>query len=369
MGRRPNPTAQPEMRNPKGTDMNAILLVGGYTGGAGTGRGIEAVRRRSGAALEGLGTAVQADSPSYLARHPRRDVVYAACEMTRQVRAFTVAAGGLLLEPLGEAGAAGEYVCHVAVDPEGRWLVASSYGDGLVHLFTLDDAGAITAGFDGPAAIDAAAAASGAMVKPSRAHAALVLPDGRVASTDLGHDLLRIWSVIDTGAAGFALRLDQELPLPSGSGPRLLDLHPNGCIYVVTEYSVQLLVIAPDASNGLYSISGIFPVLPDGAAPAVGDVGAHISIDAMAARVYVTVRQRNSLHTFGIAEDGRTLHPLAETPTGGNWPRHHLQQGGQILVANQLSNTVTSFELDADGIPRALPGELAVGSPTCLLAL
>ncbi|AMB60163.1 lactonase family protein [Microterricola viridarii] len=348
--------------------MNATLLVGGYTGGAGAGTGIEAVRTHDGAALTALGTSALVDSPSYLARHPQLDVVYAACEMTRQVRAFTVHDGGQRLEPLGELGAAGEYVCHVTVDPGGRWLVASSYGDGLVHLFTLDASGAIVSGFDGPAAVDAAAIAAGATPRPSRAHAALALPDGRVATTDLGHDLLRVWSVV-SGATGFTLVLDQELALPAGSGPRLLELHPNGCIYVVTEYSVQLLVIAPAGADGTYALTGIFPVLAGGEAIADGDTGAHISIDAAAARVYVTVRQRNSLHTFGIAEDGRTLHPLAEISTGGNWPRHHLQHGGQIHVANQLSDTVTTFALDADGIPSTLLGELATGAPTCLLAL
>lgn len=348
--------------------MNATLLVGGYTGDSGAAVGIEAVRVRGDAGLEAVGTAVIADSPSYLARHPHRDVVYAACEQAAEVRAFGVQGGGRVLEPLGEAWGAGSLVCHVAVDPHGRWLVGSSYGDGLVHLYTLDEAGAITGSFAGSAAVDRAAAASGAAPRPSRAHAALPLPDGRIATTDLGHDLLRIWSVVD-GADGLALALDQELALPVGSGPRLLDLHPNGCIYIVTEYSIELLVVAPDGADGAYALSGIFPVLPDGEAPAEGDCGAHISIDAAASRVYATVRRRNSLHTFGIAEDGRTLHPLAEISTGGNWPRHHLQLDGLIHVANQLSNTVASFALDAEGIPTALVGEFAVGAPTCLLPL
>ncbi|PPL14553.1 lactonase family protein [Microterricola pindariensis] len=348
--------------------MNATLLVGGYTGDSGAGVGIEAARARSGAGLEAVGTAVPADSPSYLARHPRLDVVYAACEQIAEVRAFTVRDGGQVLEPLGESWGAGSLVCHVAVDPHGRWLVASSYGDGVVHLYTLDESGAITASVEGPAAIDRAAAAAGTPPRPSRAHAALALPDGRIATTDLGHDLLRIWSVVEANG-GLALTVEQELALPAGSGPRLLDLHPNGCIYIITEYSIELLVVAPSPADDTYSLAGIFPVLTGGEAPAEGDAGGHISLDADAARVYVTVRRRNTLHTFGIADDGRTPHPLAETASGGNWPRHHLQQGDQLHVANQLSNIVTTFQLDADGIPGAVLGELATGSPSCLLPL
>lgn len=355
--------------------MNATLLIGGYTGEAGAGKGIEAVSQVPDAALSNSGLATEAASPSYLARHPRLGVVYAVCEMTPEVRAFSV--GGSEDEPavslaaLGEAWPAASDVCHVAVDPNGEWIVTSSYGDGLVQLFTLDADGAIVAGFDGPAAIDYAAQEAGTEPRPSRAHAALVLPDGRIATTDLGHDLLRVWSVARESGDGsrYALSLEQELALPEGSGPRLLELHPSGHIYIVTEHSVELLIVAPDADGSTYALIGMLPVLSGGEAPAEGDTGAHISIDASAGRAYVSVRKRNTLHTFAIGADGSTLHPLAEISTGGNWPRHHLQHEGQLHVANQLSNTVATFELDEEGIPSVLLGELATGAPTCVLAL
>ena len=356
--------------------MNATLLVGGYTGETGAGRGIEAVSQAADAALSSLGTAAVADSPSFLARHPRLGVVYAVCEMTPEVRAFSIDgpedAAAVTLNPLGAAWRTASDVCHVAVDPDGQWIVTSSYGDGLVQLFTLDADGAIVAGFDGTAAVDYAAAEANTEPRPSRAHAALVLPDGRIATTDLGHDLLRVWSVglVELGdGERYELTLDQELALPAGSGPRLLELHPSGHIYIVTEYSVELLIVAPDADGTTYALVGMLPVLAGGEAPAEGDTGAHISIDAGAGRAYVSVRKRNTLHTFGISEDGNALHPLAEIATGGNWPRHHLQHEGQIHVANQLSNTVTTFVLDGEGIPSVQLGELTLGAPTCVIAL
>ncbi|MET0853221.1 MAG: beta-propeller fold lactonase family protein, partial [Microterricola sp.] len=380
---------------------------GGYTGEAGAGVGIEAVVQTSDAGLVGLGTAVVVDSPSYLARHPRVPVVYAVSEVAGEVRAFGVEGGGeggadeggigsgtevgpvtgaeqraaVTLSPLGAAWPAGDLPCHVAVEPNGRWLVTSSYGDGIVCLFTLDERGAIVARFEAAAASDHAAAAGGTPPRPSRAHAALVLPDGRIASTDLGHDLLRIWSVASSGSSGssgssaegtgerFELRLDQELALPPGSGPRLLDLHPSGHIYVITEYSIEIAVVAPVADSGMYALSGMLPILPAGEAPAAGDCGAHISVDAATARVHASVRGRNSLHSFGISADGGTLHPLAEIGSGGDWPRHHLQHDGRLYVANQFSNTVTSFAIGDDGLPGALLGELASGAPSCVLAL
>lgn len=367
--------------------MNATLLLGGYTGEAGAGVGIEAVALTTDAGLEALGTATAVDSPSYLARHPRLPVVYAVSEVAGEVRAFSVEGAGdggtdngvddgpgatgsaaraaVALNPLGGPWPAGGLVCHVAADPDGRWIVTSSYGDGIVCLFTLDDRGAIVARFEAPAA-------GGTPPRQSRAHAALVLPDGRIASTDLGHDLLRIWSVVPSGAGElerFELLLDQELALPAGSGPRLLDLHPSGTIYIITEYSIEIAVVAPVVGSAMYALSGMLQILPEGEAPAAGDCGAHISIDAATARVHASVRGRNTLHSFGISADGGTLHPLAEISTGGDWPRHHLQHGGRLHVANQFSNTVTTFAIDDDGLPGALLGEYGSGAPSCVIAL
>lgn len=356
--------------------MNTTLLVGGYTGENSARVGIETVIQAPDAALSSPSTAIAAESPSYIARHPRLGVVYAVCEMTPEVRAFSIEGvhdeAAISLSPLGASWAAGSDVCHVAVDPNGHWLVTSSYGDGLVQLFTLDGDGAIVAGFDGPAAFDYAAAESASEPRPSRAHAALVLPDGRVATTDLGHDLLRVWSVnhVQLGdGSRFELTLDQELALPEGSGPRLLELHPSGHIYIVTEHSVELFVVVPVTGSNDYALLSTQSVLSEGETPAEGDTGAHISIDAENGRAYVSVRKRNTLHTFGISEDGSALHPLAEISTGGNWPRHHLQHEGQLHVANQLSHSITTFALDAEGIPSMQLGELAVGAPTCVIPL
>lgn len=349
--------------------MTAALLIGGYTGGAGSGIGIEAAACARGTAPTPLGTAAVADSPSFLARHPRLPIVYAVGETAGELRTFAVREGGQRLEPLGEPWPTGESACHVAVDPAGRWLVTSSYGEGLVQLFTLDERGTVTARSDGAPA----GAGDAADARLSRAHAALVLPDGRIATTDITRDLLRVWSVREErGAAGareHALVLDQELALPAGSGPRIPVLHPSGHIHIVTEYSVELLVVAPPGRGGGYTLSGTFPVLPAGERPAAGDSGAHLCLDEAGTRAYVSVRQRNSLHTLAVSEDGAGLHPLAEIGTGGDWPRHHLLHDGLLHVANQRSSTVTSFAIDVDGVPGASLGALATGSPCCVIAL
>jgi 6-phosphogluconolactonase len=55
-------------------------------------------------------------------------------------------------------------------------------------------------------------------------------------------------------------------------------------------------------------------------------------------------------------------------PTGGEWPRHMTLLGDHLYVANQLSQSVSSFRVDREtGVPVSLGEPNAEPSPTCLL--
>ncbi len=80
-------------------------------------------------------------------------VVYAALEKRRQVQAFR-RTGDATFVPLGAPVAAGDAVCHVAVSPDGRFLIASCWGDGRVVRMDLDAAGRPSSPVLAPAAVD-----------------------------------------------------------------------------------------------------------------------------------------------------------------------------------------------------------------------
>jgi 6-phosphogluconolactonase (cycloisomerase 2 family) len=80
-------------------------------------------------------------SPSWLAAHPRLDVVYAALEGEGCVAALA-RTGDTSFSALGSSVEAGEAVCHVAVSPAGDYLLASCWGgDGRVVRIALDGSG------------------------------------------------------------------------------------------------------------------------------------------------------------------------------------------------------------------------------------
>jgi hypothetical protein len=118
----------------------SALWSGSYTADSnGHGDGIGALSLNDDGTIARTGTAVIADSPSFIAVSRTAPVVYAALESAQEVRAYAVT-GASTLEPLGDAWPAGPAVCHVTVDPLGRYLIATCWGDGTVHAYELDAA-------------------------------------------------------------------------------------------------------------------------------------------------------------------------------------------------------------------------------------
>lgn len=390
--------------------------LGGYTadmGGNATGIGMllagAADDASAGGQLAFAGDVVATDSPSWLTAHPSLDVVYAALEQRQQVRAFR-RAGESTSAALGAPVAAGEAVCHIAVAPDGRSLVASCWGDGRVVRMDLDAAGRpsspalAAAAVDpyGPEAsvpreagdLDLAAAARAlreaageeyahlvpdhdrddaaagehgadaeggdeASARPSRAHQALYLPGGLIATTDLGYDLVRFWR-----DGGSGLRPVQQVALPRGSGPRHMAWHPSGHLYVVTELSCELFVLAP-SEDGTWRLIGGTPL---GAGTLPGDAAAELALSRDGEFLYAGVRGSNTIATLRVRGAGELVTPVALVDAGVDWPRHHLVVRDTLLVTGQLSHEVASLTLDLrTGVPGRVRHRAAAPSPTCLL--
>ena len=349
-----SPMPAPVHTVPRTPDPNELIWTGCYTAdGGGHGTGIGALRAAPEGTLSWLGVAAVADSPSFLAVHPARDVVYAVGEAARTVRAYR-RSGESGLAPSGPDWLAGDAACHVAVDPRGRFLVVTCWGDGQVLLYELDDDGGISARF--------AAAGSIAPGRSSRAHASLMLEDGRVMTTDLGHDLLRVWNY----APSQGLLLDHEVTLPQGCGPRHLVQHPGGSVLVVTEYSIEVAMVQRSRESGIFGLAGIVPATSAGALP--GDSAAEIALAADGRHAYVGIRGSNRISVLEVAPDGGALRPVADVPSGGDWPRHHLVRNGWLHVAHERSGDVVTYPLDAEsGLPGKAVGRLEVPSPTALV--
>ena len=188
-----------------------------------------------------------------------------------------------------------------------------------------------------------------------------MLPDGRVMTTDLGHDLVRVWRFVP----GEGLKPDHQVVLPLGSGPRHMARHRSGTVFVDTEYSVEVAAVRMEP-DGTYELAAVVPASATGAKD--GDAGAEIALSPDGRFAYVGVRGTNRICVLEVASDGIGLEPRGEVPCGGEWPRHHLVREGWLYVANEGSDDVVSFRLDPEtGLPDGPVGRVETGSPSMLL--
>ncbi|WP_200952015.1 beta-propeller fold lactonase family protein [Arthrobacter sp. Soil736] len=344
------------------SDNHTLIWTGSYTADSGGhGAGIGAVSANPDGTLTWLGTAAKADSPSFIAVHPSLPVVYAVGETAKTVQAYR-RRGEFGLEAVGEPWAAGEAACHVAVDPEGRFLMVACWGDGQVLLYELDTDGGMTARFSAAPSVDPHRDEESDGGRPSRAHASLMLADGRIMTTDLGHDLLRVWNYVPR--AGLAV--DHEVVLPKGSGPRHLVQHPGGTVFVVSEYSIEVFAARAASGAGRFELVSKGPATAGGAQE--GDSAAEIALSPGGKHVYVGVRGSNRICVLEVGGTSGQLRPVMDYASGGDWPRHHLVRNGWLHIAHERSHDVTTFRLDPEtGLPGDVHHRLVAGSPTALV--
>ena len=379
---------------------------GGDAAGIGTLMAGAADAPLAGGALAFAGTVATAPSPSWVAQHPSLDVVYATLEYDGTVAAFR-RTGEASFAPLGAPVAVGAAVCHAVVAPDGGFLVASCWGDGRVVRVALDAAGAPTAAVLGAAAVDphagpvdpyaavhaesgmdastrameaelAAAARSlraavgdefahlvpgydaptedaepeesgeeASAARVSRTHAAVVLDDGR------------IWRPTPGG-----LRLDAEVVLPFGTGPRHLVRHPSGHLHVVTEYSCEVFTLGRDRDGRWRLLGGV----PASALPTDGDSAAELAMSHDGEFLYAGLRGSNTIATLRVRGAGERLDRVALVDAGVDWPRHHLVVRDTLLVAGQRSDDVVSITLDTrTGVPGRVRSRAEAPAPTRIL--
>jgi 6-phosphogluconolactonase (cycloisomerase 2 family) len=389
------------------------FLLGGYTadmGGSAEGIGMliagAAEDHLAGGALGYAGQLVRADSPSWLSRHPSLDVVYAALEGRGSVQAYR-RTGEEAFVAVGTPVEVGEAPCHVAVTPDGRAIIASCWGDGRVVRMSVDAAGrpyspvvlpgAVAAdGTDatgaggGESGVDLSAAAralraavgdeyahlvpdhdaddepaaspgAGEDGPTSRAHQTIALPGGVFATADMGLDLVRFWR-----SEGERMLPAPAVGLPRGTGPRHMVWHPSGHLYVVTELSREVFVLAWSAPQRSWRIIGASSVGPTLST----DAAAEIALSRDAEFVYVGIRGSDTISTLRVRDGGARLDPVALSDSGVAWPRHHVVVRDTLLVAGQRSDDVVSLTLDdRTGVPGRVRFRTAAPSPTCVLPL
>jgi 6-phosphogluconolactonase len=357
------------------------LYLGAYTAGAGgqadgiavllhdpaTGEWIsptdDAESTASIAALTAAGDAPQ--SPSYLAWHPDGRHLYAVGEVANgRVWAYQVDDSGGPPHVIGSAPTGGEFPCHLAVDPTGRYVISANYGSGSLSVHPLLPNGALGTRTDllqhigsGP---DAARQAG------PHAHMATFVTDTLVLAVDLGTDGVAAYR-LDAATGRLAPAPVPWSSLPPGFGPRHLVLLPENLVALAGELSGEIALLRLDPETGVLTLLDV----ERASERAVPSAPSGIAATGNGRFVVIANRGPDTLASFALDHHlgGAHLRPVDEISCGGAHPRAVTLIDDLLYVANQHAGNITVLRIDTTtGDLSDTGSRIATPTPTHVLA-
>ncbi|MDO4575454.1 MAG: lactonase family protein [Planctomycetia bacterium] len=308
------------------------------------------------------GLAAAAKSPTFIVKHPTREVFYAVAsnEDGTSKEGLVVAWKRLEngnFERLNTANSGGLGACHIAVHPSGKWLFVSNYSSGQFSFFSLDDDGRLGK-LEKVFSSDSANKGPNA-VRQNAAHAHFMMadPSGKFAiGCDLGCDRVYSWKLEN----GTWIE-NPERPFvttASGAGPRHADFAPNGqYVYVLNELACTLEAYLHDPESGVMTNVQTSPTLPFGYHGV--NKAAAIDVHPSGKFVYVSNRGKNEITVFAVDdtpvrgdkhESGCVMAPVQHLSSGGDAPRFiGLDPTGNFLLSlNKKTHNIVVYRVDAE---------------------
>jgi 6-phosphogluconolactonase len=328
--------------------------------------------------LTSLGVAAESEDPSFLAVHPSGKYLYAVNEIDHfgekksgAASAFSIDQKTGKLTLLNQAATRGAGPCHISLDKSGKFALIANYDGGSVATFPVHPDG--TLGEAADFVEHRGSSADKERQAAPHAHCIGTSPDNRFAlAADLGLDEIVIYHFNATKGT-LAPNDPAFAKLNPGSGPRHLAFSPNGkFVYLLTEMEDSVTAFAYKASNGslspLQTVSALSTLRKDykGAKEA-----AEIAVHPSGKFLYASNRAGiDTISAFSINSAKGTLQLKNEYPTMGKTPRNFAidPTGKFLLAANQESNTIVTFRIDAvTGALSPTGDPVQVPAPVCIV--
>ncbi len=273
------------------------------------------------------------EAPRSLALHPTRDILYIAHD-TQQYRNLPRASisawsidhrTGTLLPinrtPLTLSATSPQ---HISISPDGRTLLVSATGGGAYNLFSLASDGTI---LPTPHALKQTGCGPHPLQSSAQPHAAIFHPTSPIAyACDFGTDRI---DQLDLSTE--TPTIISRTPLPPGSGPKHIALHPSGHMLVAaSRLQPTLHVIAIDEKS--HHLGASLQHLSLDAATA-GPLCFNPSGDTLYATA-LTAKQESTLFVFQIDQASLRIHQFASISLSGiDAPQQLISHKGRLYLA------------------------------------
>ncbi len=344
------------------------LLIGAYSSDIG-GNGIYVYKFSEETGVLDSVSMVEIENPSYLTLSPDFNFVYAVSESGEDksaVSSFSFNRKKGLLTPINSQPTLSPDPCYITIDSKGKNIHTANYSGGSITSFHVNSKGEI--GKAGSVLYFEGSGPDTVRQDKSHLHSVMYSPDGRfLFATDLGSDKLYRFSVLDTpfeGQPSLEQNSLKEISVPSGTGPRHFDFHPNGgrYMYLLGELSGEVLVFDYN-----YGTPELKQTIVSDSVGARGSADIHVSPDGRF--LYASNRlNADGIAIFSINDEDGTLTKIGYQPTAKH-PRNFVitPNGKYLLVASRDENKIQVFEINNEtGMLSNILKDIIISKPICL---
>jgi len=328
-----------------------LAFVGSYTHPTATttsaSKGIYAFRfdAKSGT-LAPLGIAAGAVNAAHLWVSPNGKYLYAVSwqspDKMDTVAAYRIDHKTGMLTLINKVPAKGDLANQVVLDPSGKLAGTVTYASGTFTLYGVEADGRLSE----PFYTDQHTGTPLAPGQPGpKAHGIAFSKDSKFAYVaELGLD--RVYTYRVDAASRAVTPLDPPfVNLPGGSGPRRLQLHPNGRFLYVNHETDSKVTVFEIHEGSLKALQTISTRPEDYTA---NNSTAEIQIDREGKWLYVSNRGHDSLALYAVDPGKGTLTLVEYIPSLGRTPRNITidPSNGYLFCANQNGGNVVVFGID-----------------------
>lgn len=315
--------------------------------------------------IKNVKVAAEIENPTYLNISPDRRYLYSVMKKgdTGGVSAFSILETGEL-DFINSEVSAGSPPCHVSIDQNQRHVFSTNYHKGTVESYPINQSnGAV---FPPVSVIHHKGSGPDPRQEKAHTHFASMTPDGKyLVVAELGSDNLIVYQVSTNGE----LKEVSKFAVRPGSGPRHFIFHPYDptTLYVITEFSSEVIVLTYDDDNGSFTEIQTISTIPSDYAENNQCSAIHTSADGQ--YVYAGNRGHNSIAIFSVDSEKKKLTFVEYTSTEGDWPRDFvLDPTGSFLIAsNQNTSNLVLFQRNGQtGKLSMIQNDVKIPNPVCV---
>lgn len=340
-----------ENKNPMPSDKH-ILFIGTYTQNSESeGIYVYEFNAKNGNLIK-LAASEFIENPSYLAIDNKNNILYAVNEISIDslgnsglITSLKIDTNTWSLRKINSVLSHGAHPCHISLDRTGNYALAANYSGGNISLSKIMHDGSL-------ANLNASYRHKGIGPHPNQnaPHAHMIISDGvgkYVYATDLGSDKIYQYQI---DYKYEILTKTNEFSLTAGTGPRHMVFHPDKpWVYVLGELNGSVNCFLVDNKSG--TLTNFQTISTYAQQLDLEPKSADIHIHPNGKYLYASNRgELNNIAIYSINQDSGKLELLAHQSTLGISPRNFTidPTGNYLLVANQNSNTIVVFTIEAE---------------------